>query len=336
MLQNGCNVGHPPGTVTGSADVRGALRYAPGMKANSRLNCVLASVAALAAGASLWAAEAKPAAGAAKASTPAVQTPAPAQAAAAAPAQPEARPPMNPEIAATIKKTLDSRFPGTAVTDVQPSPLPGLYEVYVSGKIYYADATGDHVIVGGAIIDTRTKTDLTDARLQELGTIDFKSLPFDKAIKVVHGNGSRQLAAFEDPDCPFCQKLEQELATIKDTTVYVFLFPIDTLHPQASKHAREIWCAPDRATAWTGWLTQRKPLAEATCQKDPIGELTKLGDKLNIDGTPTMFLANGHRVGGAIPTDQLEKLLVAASGPAAGTGGGAAAAPPAAKAPANR
>lgn len=320
------------GTVTGGADVGGALRYAPGMKANSRLMCVLASVAALAAGTSLWAAETKPAAGAAKAAAP-VQAPAQAPAA----AQPEAaRPPMNPEIAATIKKTLDSRFPGTAVSDVQVSPLPGLYEVYVGGKIYYADATGDHVIVGGSIIDTRTKTDLTDARLQEMGTIDFKSLPFDKAIKVVHGNGSRQLAAFEDPDCPFCQKLEQELATIKDTTVYVFLFPIDTLHPQASKHAHEIWCAPDRATAWTGWLTQRKALPEATCQKDPIGELTKLGDKLNIDGTPTMFLANGHRVGGAIPTDQLEKLLVAASGPPAGAGAGAAAAPQPAKAPANR
>ncbi len=322
----------------GSADVRGALRYAPGMKANFRLMCVLASVAALAAGTSLWAGQAKQAAGAAKAATAAVQPAAatgstavqPAAAAGStavqppAPAQP-ARPPMNPEIAATIKKTLDSRFPGTTVSDVQPSPLPDLYEVYVGGKIYYADATGDHVIVGGSIIDTRTKTDLTDARLQELGTIDFKSLPFDKAIKVVHGNGSRQLAAFEDPDCPFCQKLEQELATIKDTTVYVFLFPIDSLHPQASKHAHEIWCAPDRAAAWTNWLTQRKALPQATCQKDPIGELAKLGDKLNIDGTPTMFLANGHRVGGAIPTDQLEKLLVAASGPPAGTGTGAAA-----------
>lgn len=292
---------------------------------------VLASVAALAAAASFGAVETKPAPGAAKAAAATVPP--------AASAQPEAstaRAPMNPEIAATIKKTLDSRFPGTAVSDVQQSPLPGLYEVYVGGKIYYADATGDHVIVGGSIIDTRTKTDLTDARLQELGTIDFKSLPFDKAIKVVHGNGSRQLAAFEDPDCPFCQKLEQELATVKDTTVYVFLFPIDTLHPQASKHAHEIWCAPDRAAAWTSWLTQRKPLPEATCQKDPIGELAKVADKLNIDGTPTMFLANGHRVSGAIPTDQLEKLLVAASGPPAGAGAGAPAAPQPPKASANR
>lgn len=305
--------------MTGGADAGHSLRYAPDMKAKSRLIGVLAGLAALVVGASLWA-DAKPAA----------RTAAPV----AAPPQSSAAPttPMSPEIAATIKKTLDARFPGTTVTGVQPSPLPGLYEVYVGGKIYYSDASADHVIVGGSIVDTRTKTDLTDARLQELGTIDFKSLPFDKAIKIVHGNGSRQLAAFEDPDCPYCQKLEQELATIKDTTIYVFLFPIDTLHPQASKHAHEIWCAPDRAAAWTSWLTQRKPLpaASGTCQKDPTSELAKLGDKLFIDGTPTMFLANGHRIGGAIPTDQLEQLLVAASGPP--SKGSAAAA----KGPANR
>src|SRR6185437_4123754 len=281
-----------PTPVTGSADDRPSLRYAPDMKAKSRLMCVLAGVVALAAGAGLWA-DTKPASGTAKP-----------EAAAQAGSATTPATPMNPEIGATIKKALDSRFPGTTVSGVEPSPIPGLYEVYVGGKIYYSDATGDHVIVGGSIVDTRTKTDLTDARLQELGTIDFKSLPFDKAIKIVHGNGSRQLAAFEDPDCPFCQKLEQELATIKDTTVYVFLFPIDTLHPQASKHAHEIWCAPDRAAAWTGWLTQRKalPAPAAACPKDPTGELAKLGDKLFIDGTPTMFLANGHRVGGAIPT----------------------------------
>jgi thiol:disulfide interchange protein DsbC len=214
---------------------------------------------------------------------------------------------------AAIRKTLESRFPGTKVLDVQPGPVPGLYEVYVGSKIYYSDATGEHLIAG-SIIDTRTKTDLTEQRLEERGTIDFKSLPFDKAIKVVRGTGARQLAAFEDPDCPFCQKLERELASIKDTTVYVFLFPIDQLHPQATAHAHAIWCAPDRAGAWTGWLTQKKAPPAASCTKDPIGDVAKLGDKLYIEATPTLFFTDGRRVTGAIGSDEIEKLLVASSG----------------------
>ncbi len=237
---------------------------------------------------------------------------------------------VKPEVTAAIKKTLESHFQGTKVIDVQPSPLPGIYEVFVGNRIVYSDATGDHVLVG-SLLDTRSQKDLTEARMEERGTIDFKSLPFAQAIKIVKGNGRRQLAVFEDPDCPFCQKLEQELASITDITEYVFLFPIDSLHPQATVHAHAIWCAPNRAQAWTEWLTQKKPPPKATCSNDPIPELAKLGESLYIDGTPTSFLASGKRVGGAIPTAELEQLLVAESGSAAPR----AAATPAATAPAS-
>jgi thiol:disulfide interchange protein DsbC len=235
-------------------------------------------------------------------------TPAPAAVVAPVPAPVTALAPGTP--GAAIKKALESRFAGTQVLDVQPSPIPGLYEVFLGDRIVYSDASGDHVIVG-SLIDSRTQTDLTQARMDERGAIDFKSLPFDKAIKITKGSGAYPLAVFEDPDCPFCQKLEKELATVTDTTEYVFLYPIDTLHPQASLHAREIWCSPGRAQAWTQWLVQRKPPGTSSCKGDPVEELTKLGDKLHIDGTPTMFFASGKRVAGAIPTDELKKELVA-------------------------
>ena len=238
--------------------------------------------------------------------------------------------PESPDATTTaIRKTIETRFGGTKVIDVQSSPLPGLYEVFLGDRIVYSDATGDHVLVGD-LIETRTQTDLTQAKMEQRSSIDYKALPFDKAIKIVKGNGSRQLAVFEDPDCPFCRRLEQELVTLNDTTVYVFLFPIDSLHPQASLHSRQIWCAPDRAQAWTQWLVQRTPLPPATCKSDPLPELAKLGQKLYIDGTPTLFFPSGKRVGGAIPTAELQQHLVAEAGGAAKPAAAAAApAPPA-------
>ncbi len=245
------------------------------------------------------------------ATAPAVSgaTPPPASAA----AQPAAPVPPNPgtlgAAIVAIKKTIESRFAGVKVLDVKPSPISGLYEVYLGDRIVYSDAMGDHVIVG-SLIDSRTQTDITQADLDERGAIDFKSLPFDKAIKITKGSGAYKLAVFEDPDCPFCQKLEKELAAINDTTVYVFLFPIDTLHPQATLHSREIWCAPDRVLAWTQWLTQRKSPGNSSCKGDPVEALAKLGDQLHINGTPTMFFASGKRIPGAISTDEIKKLLV--------------------------
>jgi thiol:disulfide interchange protein DsbC len=262
---------------------------------------------------------------------------APTAATGAAQAPAPGTPAANVGPAAAIKKALESRFAGTKVVDVQPSPIPGLYEAFLGDRIVYADATGDHVIVG-SIIDSRTQTDLTQARMDERGAIDFKTLPLDKAIKITKGSGAYKVAVFEDPDCPFCQRLEQELATINDTTVYVFLFPIDSLHPHASQHARQIWCSPDRAQAWTQWLVQHKPPANVTCKGDPVAELTKLGDQLHIDGTPTMFLSTGKRVAGAVPTDELKKLLLAEAQPAqsgqsAQSGQAAPSAPPGPSAP---
>jgi thiol:disulfide interchange protein DsbC len=220
--------------------------------------------------------------------------------------------PAPPEVAATIKKVLESRFKNSQVLDVQTTVLPNLYEVYVGDRVVYSTANGDYVLIG-SLVDTRTRTDLSKVSMDRRNTIDFKSLPFDKAIKIVKGNGSRALAVFEDPDCPFCQRLETQLKSVTNVTEYVFLYPIDELHPQATTHSRAIWCAPDRAKAWTDWLLEKKAPPAATCKGDPISVLSKLGDSMHISGTPTMFTADGQRTDGAISAAEIEKLLASSS-----------------------
>jgi thiol:disulfide interchange protein DsbC len=181
-------------------------------------------------------------------------------------------------------------------------------------QIVYTDATADYLFVG-SLVDTQTRENLTEARLNDHGKIDFGTLPLDRAIKVVKGNGSRVFAVFSDPDCPFCQELEKNLLSVTDMTMYVFLFPIASLHPQAPAKAHSIWCAKDRAAAWNQWMREKKLPPAASCGGDPIDALQKLGDNLHINSTPTLFFANGRRVAGAISTKELEGLL-ASSGAA--------------------
>jgi thiol:disulfide interchange protein DsbC len=238
-------------------------------------------------------------------------TPAPQAASSGAPN--EAHPAPVPEgVVANIHKAVESRFKGTHVLDVRSSAIAGVYEVFVGDRIVYSDATGDYLILGD-LVDTRTHVNLTHAAMEQLSAIDFKSLPFDKAIKIVKGNGSRQLAVFEDPDCPYCQRLEGELKSVTNLTEYVFLFPIDELHSKASIHAHAIWCASDRAKAWTDYLLTRKLPPETKCTGDPVPELGKLGEKRNINGTPTAYTMDGKRIDGAVSAGDLEKALVASA-----------------------
>jgi thiol:disulfide interchange protein DsbC len=214
----------------------------------------------------------------------------------------------------TVKETIESRFPGAHIIDVQPSALPGVYEVFMGDQIVYADAAADYIVMG-PMIDTQTHTNLTEARLNDRSKIDFSTLPFDRAIKIVKGNGSRQFAVFSDPDCPFCQQLEKSLLSVTDVTMYVFLFPIASLHPQAPARAHAIWCAKDRQQAWNEWMREKKAPPGASCSSDPIDALQKLGDTLNINSTPTLFFADGHRLSGALPAKELEGILASSGTP---------------------
>jgi thiol:disulfide interchange protein DsbC len=183
--------------------------------------------------------------------------------------------------------------------------------------IAYSDPTGNYVFLG-SLMDTRTRANLTNDRINERNAVAFESLPLGQAIKVVKGNGKRRLVVFSDPDCPFCKQLERTLAGINDTTVYVLLYPITSLHPDAENKAHAIWCSKDRVATWLSWMREQQPpkAVSAPCKDDPVDSLQALGKKLYISSTPTLMFPSGKRISGALPAKELEPLLDAPAAPA--------------------
>jgi len=211
-----------------------------------------------------------------------------------------------------LRKSLQSRFPDLGIEQVNKSPIPGLWEVYADGQIFYADDKGDHVLLNGMLVDTRTRTNLTDERLSKLRNIDFAGLPVELAIKEVKGNGKRKLVVFSDADCPFCKRLEKSLLEVTDVTAYTFLYPIDKLHPQANERSRRVWCSADRLRAWKDWMLEGKnPTAAADCD-NPVAKVAALGEKYRVNGTPTLVFANGRTVPGALGAKDIERYLIEA------------------------
>jgi thiol:disulfide interchange protein DsbC len=138
--------------------------------------------------------------------------------------------------------------------------------------------------------------------------LDFASLPLDHAIVIEHGNGGRRVAVFEDPYCPFCRRLEQEMQSLDDVTVYVFLFPI--LTPQSKPMADAIWCAPDRRAAWHAWMSERRvPFVASSCGATPVADNLALAKRLGVRITPTLVFSDGTLVTGALPLDDLRNML---------------------------
>ena len=146
-----------------------------------------------------------------------------------------------------MRKQLTENMPGMQIGSITKAPYGGLYEFVANGyNVYYTDENASVVFVG-KVVDLKTKKNLVEERSRQLMKVDFASLPLDKAIVKVKGNGSRKLAIFSDPDCPACQQLEPELAKLNDVTIYTFLYPVTELHPDAERKAKLVWCAEDRA-----------------------------------------------------------------------------------------
>jgi thiol:disulfide interchange protein DsbC len=207
---------------------------------------------------------------------------------------------------ASVKRAVEARFDGVKVENIVKSPYFGLYEVLIGDEIIYTDERVTYIF-NGAVIDARTRRNLTEERLQKLSVIKFDDLPLDIAIKQVRGNGKRVVAVFSDPFCPFCRRLDQSLSKMQDATVYIFLYPI--LRPdQSPQMATRIWCAPDRATAYYDLMLNNKEPGMGTDCKAPVDRWLALGQKLAVRATPVSFVPNGQRVVGARFED-LQKLM---------------------------
>jgi thiol:disulfide interchange protein DsbC len=154
---------------------------------------------------------------------------------------------------------------------------------------------------------------LATAPLRAFGREDvtWQSLPFKWAITHAYGTGRRKIAVFSDPRCPYCRRLEAELARLGDITVHVF--PLAVLGPESERLSKAVWCAPDRAKAWDD-LVQRRiaPPPGAACA-DPIDDLMAYGRRIGARSTPTWYLENGERHTGAQPIERIARLLDAAS-----------------------
>lgn len=219
-----------------------------------------------------------------------------------------------------IQKAVEARFPKIQIDHVSPAPWPGLFSVFTPEEIVYTNEGADWVLMG-QLLDARTQQNMTALAWDDFKRIDYKALPFDQAIDITTGKGTREIALFADPLCPFCKELETALEGIDDLKVRLFLYPLEPLHPGATVMSRRIWCAADRGAAWRAWmLKQQEPKGEA-CGEGPIARLAALGEQLQINSTPTLFLPDGRRVSGALTREQLQQVL--AIRPMAATGGAA-------------
>lgn len=208
---------------------------------------------------------------------------------------------------ASIRKNLGERIPQLPkIDEISKTPIKGLFEIRIGTDVYYSDAQGNYLIQG-SLIDTKNQRNLTEERINKLTAIQFNVLPFKDAFTIVRGDGKRQMAVFEDPNCSYCKRFERDLQKIDNVTVHLFLYPI--LGADSVEKSKAIWCAKNQGKTWQDWMVRNVTPPAASCDSTALTRNVELGRKFKINGTPTLVFADGSRVPGAVGADEVEKRL---------------------------
>lgn len=212
------------------------------------------------------------------------------------------------EAPASIVEKFKTMYPNTTFKEIRKSQVSGLYEVVMGSNIAYTDDTGRYFIFGH-LFDMQEQVDLTAQRQLDTQKTEFPSKYLGNAIKTVKGNGKRVVAVFADPNCHYCKELEGELARLDNVTIYTFLYPV--LGDDSATKAKAIWCAADRAKAWTNQMVAGKGPKLVSCD-NPVNDNLTLGSRLGVTGTPTLIAIDGRVLPGSAPAEKIDQWLDAA------------------------
>lgn len=208
----------------------------------------------------------------------------------------------------SLRKELAKTFPEVARGELRPAPLPGFYELVLDARVYYISADGKHLFLGD-IVDVKSRTNLTNNARQTLAKRIIDEIGEKNMIVIAPKETHSTITVFTDVDCPYCARLHQDVPELNRNGIKVryLLYPRAGKDSETYRRSVAVWCASDRVKA-IGIAKSGGRLDLKTCA-NPVDSHYRLGERLDINGTPTIFLENGRKIPGYVPAAQLTAIV---------------------------
>ena len=206
---------------------------------------------------------------------------------------------------------------GGKVQSIEETSVENLFLVEtLASEFLYVTGTGKHFFVGTLFEmqdDSQYPINLTEARRNQSRWKLLQALDKDESINFSPDTDdvpeSAVVYVFTDITCGYCRMLHKDMDEYNDAGIEIryLAFPRAGVDSPSANYLVSAWCADDPNAAMT-LLKNGKQIEQKSCE-NPIAEHHKLGQKMQVRGTPALILADGRLIPGYQKAAQLVRIL---------------------------
>ncbi|MBI5444321.1 MAG: DsbC family protein [Deltaproteobacteria bacterium] len=183
------------------------------------------------------------------------------------------------------------------VTAVREGDIKGFWKVEVTNRgrtiPVYLDYAKRHLMANPMILRVETA-----------------KIPLEDAVIVGKADAPLKIIVFDDPECPYCQKLQPEMKKVvearPEVAFHIKLYPLE-IHPKAKEKAKAIVC--EKSLQLLEDSLAGKDLPPAKCETKAVDETIRLARDLGINSTPTLIMPDGRLRPGYLAAEKILELL---------------------------
>jgi thiol:disulfide interchange protein DsbC len=199
---------------------------------------------------------------------------------------------------------------GSKIEDLQPSPIPGIYQFMQGADVSYLTADGKYFLDGN-LYDMGTRENLTEVLRTRARLVLINAVPESEMVIFSPKNPQYTITVFTDLDCQYCRKLHSEIAEINKLGVRVryLFYPRSGPDTESWRKAEVVWCSPDRNEAFTRAKAGGQLDMNKTCGQTPVAREFALGQSVGVRGTPAIITESGDFINGYMPPHELLQAI---------------------------
>lgn len=208
---------------------------------------------------------------------------------------------------AAIRRLILAINPESKIKAIYDNPIPGFKTVIADGTVLYVTDDARYVMYG-VLLDTKAQQNLTNKYLAEAHVDLLAGIPKDYKLAFAPKNPKYAVTVFTDVTCGYCEAFHKQIQSYLDAGIEVDYVP----WPRAGKdsaiaqHMRDVWCSKDPQKAFTDAIGGKYPDKTPACPAaEAVNAMADVGEKLQIEGTPTLFDGKGNKLGGFLSAQAL-------------------------------